>query len=198
VEVMASLILLAFVSLGVFVVVTRSLNTAADSAQRIRAFEVARENMEQLLAADSVSEMAEYGSSDKYSGISWQKTVETFFEPVTNRMWLRGVCSAEYLDSQNKTQRVELTHWLTDLTKEQLVQIMQEKAREKQDLSDANEIPPDPNAEPPGPNTPPGPNQPEDDDLYCGYSLDEIWQQGLMWLLNFCNDCPKFGREFCY
>ena len=41
-------------------------------------------------------------------------------------MWLRGVCTAEYNDPNGEPKTVELTNWLTDLTKEQLLQVMKQ------------------------------------------------------------------------
>ena len=40
-------------------------------------------------------------------------------------MWLQAVCSAEYTDTQGEIQRIELTHWLTDLTKEQMLEMLE-------------------------------------------------------------------------
>jgi len=47
----------------------------------------------------------------------------------------RGVCSAQYTDSDEQEQTVELTHWLTDLTKDQLLQIEQRDEEELQELA---------------------------------------------------------------
>jgi len=132
IEVMAALIILAIVSSSVLVVINRCVASVTDSTLRLQAFELARENMEKLLASDSVEEGVDYGESDKYPDIKWQTTVETFYEPITARMWVRAVCSAEYNDIKGETQTVELTHWLTDVTKEQLVEIMQ-RHQEQQD-----------------------------------------------------------------
>ena len=123
-EVMAALIILAMVCSSVFVVIDRSMASLADSSLKMQAFETARENMEVLLASDSVAEKTEYGTSDKYPAIQWETTVETFYEPITTHMWVQAVCSAEYIDSQGEVQTVELTHWLTDLSKEQLLALM--------------------------------------------------------------------------
>ncbi len=124
VEVLTALALLALISSSVLVVINRCAASAADSALRIQAFEVARENMEKLLASPLVQETVEYGESDKHPEITWQTVVETFYEPVTARMWVRGICSAEYIDTEGQEQTVELTHWLTGLTKGQLLDIM--------------------------------------------------------------------------
>jgi len=129
IEVITALAILALISVSVLVVLNRCMKSAIDSSQRMKAFDVARENMELLLGSDSVSEMTEYGTSDKYPGIKWQTTVETFYEPITARMWIQGLCSAEYTDSADETQTVTLTHWLTDLTKDQLLQIIRQRTQ---------------------------------------------------------------------
>jgi prepilin-type N-terminal cleavage/methylation domain-containing protein len=132
-EVMTALVILAIVSSSVLVVINHCVASAADSALRMQAFEAARNNMEQLLSSASVEETADYGDSDKYPGIKWQTVVETFYEPITARMWVRAVCSAEYTDSTGETQTIELTHWLTDVTKEQLLQIMEQQDEQQQE-----------------------------------------------------------------
>jgi len=134
VEVMTALFILGLLSSGVLLVVSRCVASAADSVLRMHAFEIARENMEKLLASNSVKETAEYGTSDEYPEIKWQTVVETFYEPVTNRMWVRAVCSAEYQDMQGQAQTIELTHWLTDVTKDQLLQIMKQQEQHDQQL----------------------------------------------------------------
>jgi prepilin-type N-terminal cleavage/methylation domain-containing protein len=132
VEVMMALSILALISSSVLVVINRCVTSGADSALRMQAFDVARENMERLLSLQSVEETVEYGDSEIYPEITWQTVVETFYEPITSRMWLRGVCSAEYIDSEGQVQMVELTHWLTDLTKNQLLDVMSREDEEGQ------------------------------------------------------------------
>jgi len=132
VEVLTALSILALISSSVLVVISRSAASGADSALRMQAFEVARENMEKLLSLQSVEEMAEFGESDLYPQITWETVVETFYEPITSGMWLRGVCSAQYIDSEGFEQEVELTHWLTDLTENQLLDIKSREDAEDQ------------------------------------------------------------------
>ncbi len=132
VEVMMAVSILALISSSVLVVINRCVVSGADSVLRMQAFEVARENMERLLALQSVEETVEYGDSEIYPEITWQTVVETFYEPITSRMWLRGVCSAQYIDSVGQEQTVELTHWLTDLTKNQLLDVMSREDEEGQ------------------------------------------------------------------
>ncbi|MCP4260930.1 MAG: prepilin-type N-terminal cleavage/methylation domain-containing protein [Planctomycetes bacterium] len=132
VEVLAALSILALISSSVMVVINRSVTSGADSALRMQAFEVARENMERLLSKPSVEETIDYGGSEIYPEITWETVVETFYEPITSRMWLRGICSTQYIDSTGLEQKVELTHWLTDLTKNQLLDVMSREDEEGQ------------------------------------------------------------------
>jgi prepilin-type N-terminal cleavage/methylation domain-containing protein len=130
VEVVTALAILALISSSVLVVVNRCMASAADSTLRMNAFEVARENMETLLYSDLVFEKVEYGVSDRSPGIRWQTTVEPFYEPITNRMWIQAVCVAEYVDSAGNEQKVELTDWLTDVSKEQMLQILEQQQKQ--------------------------------------------------------------------
>jgi hypothetical protein len=123
VESMASVALLAFIGASVWLVLARCTASAADSIQRMRAFEIAHENMEKILGSDSVEEKTEYGISEKFQDIRWQTSVEGFYGPSASRMWARAVCSAEYTDSGGETKNVELTHWLTSLTAAQSAQL---------------------------------------------------------------------------
>jgi prepilin-type N-terminal cleavage/methylation domain-containing protein len=136
VESVTALIILALISSSVFVVIDRCMAAAADSALRMQAFETARENMEELLASASVSEMTEYGASVKNPHIQWQRTVETFYEPSGEEMWVQAICSAEYTDSAGQVQTIELTNWLTSLTRVQLVQMAKQKQQALLDLED--------------------------------------------------------------
>ena len=124
IEAAAAVVILGIICTSVLVVINRAMASTVDSVLRMKAFEVARENMEQLLSSDSVSEMTEYGFSEKYPDITWQTTVETFYEPITNDMWLEATCLAEYTDTKGQAQTVELAHWLTKLSKQEIQQIL--------------------------------------------------------------------------
>jgi len=119
-ETMAAVILLAFITTSVWIVLERCSVAAINTTQQARAFEVARENMEMLLVADSLEETTEYGVSEKYPDIQWQTVIETFTEPVNSDTWAQAVCTAEYSNADGEIQTVELIHWLTNLTKQQL------------------------------------------------------------------------------
>jgi hypothetical protein len=132
---MAAAVLLAFIGASVWVVMERCMTSAADTTQRMRAFEIARENMEKLLVSDSVNEMTEFGVSETFPDIRWQTTVESFYEPIASRMWVRAVCSAEYTDTAGETNTVELTHWLTNLTTDQMQQMTARMQQQGQQLA---------------------------------------------------------------
>ncbi len=130
-EVIAALAILGLAASSVLVVIDRCVSSASDSALRMEAFRLARENLEKILARDSVGETVEYGTSERYSGVSWQTVIEGFPEPVTGQMWVRAVCSAEYMDSKGETQRIELTHWIAQLTDQQAGQLVGQQDLEK-------------------------------------------------------------------
>ncbi len=116
IETVTALVILSIISTGVFVVIDRCINAASDTALKVQAFEVARENMEKLLGRESVQEKLEYGISERYPDIQWETRVEPFNDSASNRMWARAVCLAEYTDAMGETQQVNMTHLLTDLS----------------------------------------------------------------------------------
>ena len=132
IEISVVLIILGMIIATVFVVINRAVETVADWQTKIEAFEIARENMEKLLSQKSLSDIVEFGTSEKNPDIKWETTVESFYEPISNRMWMRAVCKSEYADSNGQEQKVELIHWLTSLSEKQISQVLEQKAREEQ------------------------------------------------------------------
>ena len=130
-EVLAALAILALASLSVLVVIDRCLASASDSTMRMEAFELVRENLEKILVMETVEETVDFGTSEKYPSISWQTVIEGFPEPVTGQMWVRAVCSADYRDSKEETQKIELVHWLSQLTDQQAGQMISQQELEK-------------------------------------------------------------------
>jgi len=102
----------------------------------MQAFEVAREKMETLLSRNSAREKVDYGTSNKYPHITWETSVGTFDEPVSSQMWVRAVCSAQYIDSEDYEQKVELTHWLTNVSKGQMINIINQMSSRKKILKE--------------------------------------------------------------
>ena len=123
IEVVAALTILVFLAVSVLTVYDRCMTAAADSALKMNAFEVARENMENLLILDSAELKVEYGQSEIYPDITWQTTVETFYEPMTAKIWLQATCSAQYFDTAGIEQSIELKHWLTELSNEDVAKV---------------------------------------------------------------------------
>jgi len=199
IETMTALTILAMVSASVVVVINRCMESAADSVQYCRAFEVARENMESLLASDSVEEKVEYGSSDKYPEIQWQKTVETFYEPVTSRMWVQAICSAEYTDTEGEVQKVALTHWLTDVGKNQLLEILNERQKEKELLEEGKageqeQEQGDEQIEQDQTDKEKESSQKEEpeENLICGYTMEELNKMDFSQIWEILSNCDEF------
>ena len=131
-EVVVALGILATICSAVLVVMNRCIAATIDSQMKMEAFELVRENMEKLLGAESVTLVADLGTSDKNPNIQWQTVIETFSEPVGSGMWLQAVCSASYTDSAGEKQTVELVHWLCELSKrdQQLIQKQEQQESE--------------------------------------------------------------------
>jgi len=119
-EAITALGILAVMCSGVLVVMNQSMDSAYNVSMRLRALEVARENLEALLTEQKVAEMTEYGTSEKYPAIEWETTVEAFYTPIRGQDWLRAICRAEYEGIDGTTQAVELEHWLTPITDAQM------------------------------------------------------------------------------
>lgn len=132
IEVTVALIVLGMIAATVLIVVDRAIDTVVFWQNKMEAFEIARENMEKILSQPTVTDMIEYGASDTNPDITWETKIESFYEPVTNNMWMRAVCDAKFLDNQGQEQKIELTHWLTSLNKEQIQEILEQKSREEQ------------------------------------------------------------------
>jgi type II secretory pathway pseudopilin PulG len=202
VESVTALIILALISSSVLVVINRSVASAADSTLRMQAFAAARDNMEKLLASSSVKEMAEYGNLENHPEIQWQTVVETFYEPITKRMWIQAVCSAEYTDTNGELQTVELTHWLTDLSKKDVFEILEEKKREKERLDEQGEG--EQEGEQEGEDEQEDEQkdeqgedeqedeQDEDEEMICGYTMEELEQMDIGEILRMLSDCGLF------
>ncbi len=131
VEIIAAVTILSLISVSVITVINNCIEGAINSEIRLEAFELARENMEKLLASPSVSETVEFGTSDNNPDITWETAVETFYEPYTARMWVKAICSTSYFDYDGQEQSVELVHWITDISKKQLLQILKQEEEER-------------------------------------------------------------------
>jgi hypothetical protein len=112
----------------------RYVSSVTDLQLTHDAFELARGNMEQLLSESRLSDVSEMGTSETNPDIEWETRVEPFYEPVTNQMWVRAVCSAGFTDTKGEFQNIELEHWITNLTAEQVKQIISQQQAESEYL----------------------------------------------------------------
>jgi len=135
IEVVTAIAILAAIITSVLVVMDRAIAATIDTELKMQAFNLARENMEILLASASVSDMVEFGADEMNPNLEYRIVVESFSEPVTSKMWVRAICSASYTDSAGETQTIELTHWLNSLTSTQIRQIRDQKRREQEYLA---------------------------------------------------------------
>lgn len=141
-EVAAALVLLGLLVGSTLTLMNRIIEKVIDYRLRDQAFDLARSNMELLLSENTLSDMDEYGTDEFNPELDWETVVEPFFEPVTDRMWIRAVCTAGFTDSQGERQDIELEHWITNLTPEQIRQIMAQQKAEKEfmDLLQGGEL----------------------------------------------------------
>lgn len=132
IEVVAALLILSMILTSVMVVMTRITESMIDLRSQTQAFEVVRQNMEEMLSSKLVSDKSDFGILEWNPDITWQTVVEPFYEPISRRMWIRGVCTSAYTDSRGQRQTMELSCWLTGLTTQQIRQILaQQKQIEK-------------------------------------------------------------------
>jgi type II secretory pathway pseudopilin PulG len=136
VEIGAALVLLVGILTAVLVVMSRAVEATVRIRGQSKAFEVARENLESLLTVTSVSDSIQTGYSEKYPEIRWELRVEPFYEPISNKMWIRAVSVAGFPDDSGQEQTVELEHWLTGLTAEQIKQILDQQKIEEEILKE--------------------------------------------------------------
>jgi len=136
VEVMAASVILVIIGATVMTVINRCIDDTIDIELKMKAFKIARDNMETLLGEDSVSQMIEFGSLEDNPDIEWELTVEPFSEPVNNEMWMRAVSTASYTAPNGEQEYIELTHWLTDLTEKEVKQIQAQRKLELELLDD--------------------------------------------------------------
>jgi prepilin-type N-terminal cleavage/methylation domain-containing protein len=133
-EVVAALAILSVITFGVLVVINRGVASMLEGQARAQAFDLARENMEKLLTADSVTDMSEFGTHELNDEIEWETVVEPFDEPVDSEMWIRAVCTASYLDRYDERQTIELVQWLTNVSATIQRQILDQRKREQKFL----------------------------------------------------------------
>lgn len=132
IEVAAALVILSMLISSALVVMSRITSGMIDLQSETQAFSIARQNLEKLLSSATVSDMTEYGVVETNPDMDWEIVVEPFYEPISNRMWIRGISSASYTDSSGERKTIELTCWLTSLTAQQIRQILEQQKRQEE------------------------------------------------------------------
>jgi hypothetical protein len=132
VEVAAAMTLLSIILGSVLVLMNRYAESVMDLQLTQEAFELARSNMEQLLTESKLPDMAEFGTSETNPDIEWEMLVEPFYEPITDQMWIRAICSAGFTNSKGELENIELEHWITNLTAAQVKQILAQQEVESE------------------------------------------------------------------
>lgn len=130
VEVVAAAALLTIMISSVLVMMNRFVGSVSDMRHRQEAFELARSNMETLLSESKLSDIHDSGESEINPDIQWETIVEPFYEPYKGRMWIRAVCSGSFINSKDEEEKVELEHWITNLTATQIKQILAQQDTE--------------------------------------------------------------------
>ncbi|MBN1457186.1 MAG: prepilin-type N-terminal cleavage/methylation domain-containing protein [Sedimentisphaerales bacterium] len=131
-EVVIAVTIIGVIVTSILTVMNQCISTAMDSRTHMQAFEIARNNMETLLAENKLTEKTEFGFSETNPDIQWETLIETFTEPVTSSMWLRAVCSATYTDQNGELQTVELKHWLSEVPPALQKKIKEQEKKEKE------------------------------------------------------------------
>jgi prepilin-type N-terminal cleavage/methylation domain-containing protein len=138
-EVAVSLVILGVLATSVLTIMNECIEAAIEQGSRQRAFEIARENMERILAWPYVQELNDYGSDEENADIQWETVIEPFYEPVTNRMWIRAVCSSSFTTREGEREEINLANWITSLSEQQIKNILDQKKREQEFLEELND-----------------------------------------------------------
>ena len=141
VELTAAVVVLGIICTGALIIINNSMEKGSDLMWRMKAFGVARENMERLLAKDSISSETDQGFDETYPDITWETRVDTMMRGEI--MWVEAVSKAGYIDSSGEEQTVELFHWLTSVSKKMMEQIIKQQAEEDSWLENQRDYNPD-------------------------------------------------------
>ncbi len=138
-EVAVSLVILGVIATSVITIMNECIESTIEHGSRQRAFEISRENMERILAWPYVQELNDYGTDEKNPDIQWETVIEPFYEPVTNRMWIRAVCSSSFTTREGEREEINLANWITSLSEQQIKNILDQRRREQEFLEELND-----------------------------------------------------------
>jgi len=127
VEIVASLLVLVLIFSSVLTIFNDSMRAVSENRMQAEAFELAREKMEEMLAQTAVTEVTNYGVSDRNPNIEWETRVESFSDPSGSGSWVRAVSAVTYPDANDQPKSLELTCWLSKIPKEVAAQMERDK-----------------------------------------------------------------------
>ncbi len=136
IEALTALVIVGFICGTVLVVINDCVDSISDQSSRLEAIEVARENIEFLISQSMLKESVETGISEVYPGIEWVMSVEVVQFPMTNKLWMKAVSSANFYNSNNELEEIKFERWLAPLTAQQEKLIMNDRQREQDYLSE--------------------------------------------------------------
>lgn len=140
VEALAALAIVGFVCGSVIIVINNSIDAISDQTSRLRAIEVARENMESLGSQEVLQESSITGISEIYPEIEWTTTVEAVNFPGESKLWLRAFCSANFYNTDNELEEVSFENWLTPLSAQQQKLVMEDRKKEEDYLEQLEQM----------------------------------------------------------
>lgn len=136
VEALTALVIVGFTCGTVLIVINNSLDSMSDQESRLRAIDVARENIESLLAQTSLKEFSETGLSDLYPDIEWSRGIEVVEFQGTSDLWMKAFSTANFYNTDNELEEIEFINWLAPLTDQQQKQVLQDRQKEDEYLEE--------------------------------------------------------------
>lgn len=136
VEAMAALLVMGIVVSGVVVTITNCLDSMIDMRLENSAVDLARENMEYILAKNDAFEFYDSGVDEYNPDLDWETGFEVSTYPNTSDMWVRAFSNAGYYCTDGEYKTVEFESWIVRLTDEQQQQYQDQVEEEQQMLED--------------------------------------------------------------
>ena len=139
IEAIAALAIVGFVCGTVVIVINNCLDAMTDYQSRLRAIDAARENIELVLANETLPEFSESGISELYPDIQWTRGVEVATFPASGKFWLRAFSSAGFYNTDGQLEEIEFENWLTPLSPQQERLVREDRKKEQDYLYELDE-----------------------------------------------------------
>jgi type II secretory pathway pseudopilin PulG len=136
IEALTAMVIVGFICGTVLIVINNCIDSISDQQSTLRAVDVARENLEQLLGQNNLSEFSETGISELYPEIEWVRGIEVTQFQGTSDLWMKAFSSANYYNTDNELEEVEFVNWLAPLTAAQKNQVLKDRQKEDEYLEE--------------------------------------------------------------